>query len=410
MNWFQDALLVNVGATGMRPDPRKVGSLSTLTNALVVMLKLCEPFVGYEKKQHLIDPGYVSSPKDHGGVYASGEDGVPRLGDSVTSSKEYAPKNAFIPQCFFLCARFIHLGYAHQFGHQMQLMRHIQHLHWEAHNNNRNLETDDTYMRLISAQRSHEVTLFQEELVTDTLRFCNLMAKILFEMDDDTLKLMPEHFVNDTCDVVMGVAKLKPKALRGLEFRYVFKLVVKLLSPKYAGVCNLCLILQLLSLRIFSSRCRRNSLTNFTFVGRPQLQSTSHAGRYSLRSLFAANRRPSGYPVFCSLRPSGRWPDISFVGRFSTRVFGTLVAPALWRSRTHWILRQDVSPSENCFFNQVPMGEFGASTRLPSYHAKQSKLYQVCKRYHERDEHFDRNSNAKVAGNSRGASEDERSS
>ncbi|CAB9526533.1 conjugation factor E4 [Seminavis robusta] len=238
MKWFQDALVVNVGATGLRPDPRKVGSISTLMNALVVMLKLCEPFINDEKKQHLINPGYVSCPSTHGGVYATGEDGVPRLGevDAASMETEYAPKNKFIPQCFFLCARFIHLGYAHQFAPHTSLMRHIQHMHWEAHTNNRNLDSDDTYIRMLTAQRSQEVTLFQEEVVTDSLRFCNLMAKILFEMDDKELRRMPEHFVIDTCDIIMGVARLKPKALRGLEFRYVFKLVVKLLSPTYAGV------------------------------------------------------------------------------------------------------------------------------------------------------------------------------
>lgn len=242
MKWFQDALLVNVGATGLRPDPRKVGSVSTLMNALVVMLKLCEPFVSNEKKLPLIDPGYVSSAKDHGGVYALGEDGVPRLGEVTADSLPtiYAPKNSFIPQCFFLCARFIHLGYAHQFAPYTSLMRHISHMHWEAHNNNTSLDTNDNYMRLITAQRTQEVSLFQEEVVTDSLRFCNLMSRVLFEMDDDTLRLMPEQFVNDTCDIIMGIARLKPKALRGLEFRYVFKLVVKLLSPKYAGVCTNC--------------------------------------------------------------------------------------------------------------------------------------------------------------------------
>ena len=223
----------------MRPDPRKVSSPSTLVNALVIMLKLCEPFLGNEKKQHLIDPGYVSSLKDNGGVYSTaGEDGVSRLGEANPDAMatEYAPKNAFIPQCFFLCARFIHLGYAHQFSSQTSLMRHLQHMHWEAHNTNRSLDGDDNYVRLLTAQRTQEVWLFQEEIVTDSLRFCNLMSKILFEMDDATLRLMPEHFVNDTCDIIMGVAKLKPKALRGLEFRFVFKLVVKLLSPKYAEV------------------------------------------------------------------------------------------------------------------------------------------------------------------------------
>jgi len=231
--------LVNAGATGMRPDPRKVSSPSTLVNALVIMLKLCEPFISNEKKQHLIDPGYVLSSKDNGGIFPTeGEEAVPRLGEASedTMATEYAPKNAFIPQCFFLCARFINLGYAHQFGSQFQLMRHLQHMHWEAHNNNRNLEGDENYSRILSAQRSQDVWLFQEDTVTDSLRFCNLMSKVLCKMDDAILRQMPEHFVDDTCDIVMGVAKLKPKVLRGLEFQWVFKMVVKLLSPEYSEV------------------------------------------------------------------------------------------------------------------------------------------------------------------------------
>jgi hypothetical protein len=131
------------------------------------------------------------------------------------------------------------LGYAPQFSHHENLLRHISHVHWEVHNDpERSLQTDDTFTRLVTAQRSSEVALFQEELLTDALRFCNLMAKRLFELDDETLRLMPEHFVNDACDVIMAVAKMKSKALQGLEFRYVFKLVVKLLSPKYTGVRN----------------------------------------------------------------------------------------------------------------------------------------------------------------------------
>ena len=234
-----------------------------------------------KKKKHLIDPGYVSSLKDNGGVYAIGEDGVPRLGDVTAGDLqkiEYSPKNAFIPQCFFLCARFIHLGYAHQFAPQLNLLRNIHHLHWEAHTNNRNLETDDTYLRLITAQRSQEVTLFQEELVTDSLRFCNLMSKILCEVDDETLRLMPEHFVSDTCDIMLGVAKLKPKALRGLEFRHVFKLVVKLLSPKYAGVCS---TRTLFAFRVAVLIAKWTHMI-LSFTGCSKLQSQSYARGYPL--------------------------------------------------------------------------------------------------------------------------------
>ena len=57
MQWFIDALLVNVGATAMRPDKTKVSNAQTLQNIAVVLLKLCEPFVNNPSR---IDPGFVS--------------------------------------------------------------------------------------------------------------------------------------------------------------------------------------------------------------------------------------------------------------------------------------------------------------------------------------------------------------
>jgi hypothetical protein len=42
--------------------------------------------------------------------------------------------------------------------------------------------------------------------------------------------------VDNICDILMSVAKMKAKLLRGLELRHVFKMVVKLLSPTYASV------------------------------------------------------------------------------------------------------------------------------------------------------------------------------
>ena len=93
---------------------------------------------------------------------------------------------------------------------------------------------------MVSRQRSNEVALFQEELIADTMRFSNLMARFLLGVPDETLSQMPEHFVYNVCDVLMSVARMKPKLLRGLDARYVFKMVVKLLSPKYTGVSESC--------------------------------------------------------------------------------------------------------------------------------------------------------------------------
>ena len=221
----------------MRPDSTKVSSTSLLLNASVTLLKLCDPFVADEKKHRLIAPGFVSSADHHRGIFATtGDDALPRLGEADDSAVDFAPKNAFIPTCFFFTVRSLALGIVPLLSQHENLLRHISHQHWELSSQNRDIHSDPHFCMLVSRQRSNEVALFQEEMVTDSLRFCNLIAKFLHELSDEDLKRMPEHFVDNICDILMGVSKMKPKLLRGIELRHVFKLVVKLLSPTYASV------------------------------------------------------------------------------------------------------------------------------------------------------------------------------
>jgi ubiquitin conjugation factor E4 B len=243
MQWIADALLVNVHATAMRPDPSKVSGTPTLMNLSVVLLKLCDPFMSDEKKAALIDPGFVSSEKDHKGVYiTTGDDAVPRLGENPTPpSDAYEPKNSFIPQCFYFAARSLSFGIVPLTAFQYNLLRQISHTHWDLRQRNADLQSDPNFSRLLALQRGNEITLYQEEMVTDTLRFCNLMAGTLMKMDDAQMCLMPEFFVDDICSILMHMAKMKPKLLKGADFRHVFQMVVKLLSPTYAHV-RLCLL------------------------------------------------------------------------------------------------------------------------------------------------------------------------
>jgi len=246
IQFFLDALLVNVGASALRPDPTKVSSMNMLLNLQVVLLKLCEPFLDDAKKIKLIDPGFVSSVEAHQGVYAStGDDAVPRLGadedgdatmTDAAAGTAYNPKNTFIPVCFFLCARSIHFGLCPALSYHEGLLRHISHAHYELTSNGRDIRTDPHFGLLLSKQRSAEVALFQPSLVIDTIRFLNFLARVMEELDDDQLKTMPEDFVSDLCGTLMSIAKMKPKLLANIELRHVFKLVVKLLSSKYAGV------------------------------------------------------------------------------------------------------------------------------------------------------------------------------
>lgn len=239
MQWIVDALLVNTHATAMRPDPTKVSSTATLMNLSVVLLKLCEPFMSNEKKSALIDPGFVSSEKDHKGVYTtSGDDAVPRLGDNPSPpSDPYNPKNSFIPQCFYFAARILSFGIVPLSAFQLNLLRNISHMHWELRSRNADIRSDPNFNRLMVMQRANEITLYPEEMVTDTLRFCNLMAGTLLKMDDEQLCLMPEFFIDDICSILQHMAKMKPELLKGADFRNVFQMVVKMLSPTYAHVC-----------------------------------------------------------------------------------------------------------------------------------------------------------------------------
>ena len=237
MTWVVDALTVNSGATAMRPDYSKVSKAPTLINLSAVLLKLCEPFILNGAKIALIDPGFVSVAEVHGGVYATNGDGaVSRLGENPEPTQEYNPKNTFIPQCFFFAARSLHLGFVPLSSFHHNLLRQISHLHYDLRQRNTDIASDPRFSNLISMQRANEVTLFLDEMVSSTLRFCNLMASFLLGLNDDQLRTMPEHFVDDICDILMFIAKMKPKYLLGHEFRDIFRMVVKLLSPTYAAL------------------------------------------------------------------------------------------------------------------------------------------------------------------------------
>lgn len=250
MQWIIDALLVNVGASAMRPDRTKVSNPQTLLNLSVVLLKLCEPFVSDEKKSLLIDPGFVSSETDNGGVFfpLSGDDAVTRLGDNPTLPESYNPKNRFIPQCFFFTARALHLGIVPGAAYHTSLLRQISHMHWSLRQRNVDLQSDPQFNHMLTMQHANEASLLAPEALADTLRFFNLSAGVLLRMDDSQLPLMPEHFVDNICDFMTFVSRMSANTMKGLDFGNVFKMVVKLLSPKYAHVSALILILSRLSL------------------------------------------------------------------------------------------------------------------------------------------------------------------
>jgi hypothetical protein len=91
-------------------------------------------------------------------------------------------------------------------------------------------------------QRAVEVTLFLPETISNTIRFCNTMAGFLVQLDPPQLASMPEHFVDDVCEIMLflaKVARIQPKLLQGHEYGKIFRMAVKLLSPDFAHVSSI---------------------------------------------------------------------------------------------------------------------------------------------------------------------------
>jgi len=363
--WFVDCQLVNAGATAMRPDYQsKVSSPALLLNVSVALLKLCEPFVSDEKKHGLIDPLFVLSPEDNRGVFPMpgerGDDTLPRLGDggsegdgggnddsSISKTPPYKPKNAFIPQCFFYTARSLALGIVPLLSQHESLLRHLSHRHWELNNSNTELTSDPQFRILLSRQRSHEVPLFQEEMIEDTLRFCDLMAKILFEMEnDDVMKSMPEHFVDNLCDILMGVAKMQGKVMRGLQFSNVFSLMVKLLSPKYVHMVrnyNLRAMLGDVLYELYLPNDDKNSRRRDT----PQsiaLDPTKGGQSYLLSDISAQETlAPSLLLLYGEVEYTGHYEKMSHRAKISS------LLKYLWESKEHRPAFQKITQNKESF-------------------------------------------------------------
>ena len=235
IQWFIDALLVNVGATAFRPDKTKVSNPQTLQNISVALLKLCEPFMNDSSRIH---PGNVSSPSHHKGVFVeTGDDAVPRLAENPDCPTEpYAPKNTFIPQIFFLCARSLHLSVVSSASYHTSIVRQVNHMAWSLRQRNADLVTDPNFNQILTMQYCNEVSLLAPGMVQDSLRFFNLTAGFLLQIDNKSLSQMPEHFVEDFCDYLVFVARFASKEMTPVEFGNIFRAVVKLLSPELAHV------------------------------------------------------------------------------------------------------------------------------------------------------------------------------
>jgi len=243
IQWFTDALLLNIRADGMRADRSKVSSAELLTNLSAVLLKLCDPFIQDPKKASLVDPGFVCSPESHGGVYSlTVEDAIPRLGVDVTDKGDYNPKNSFIPLCFFFCSRILALSVVPRTRRYDNILRNINHEYHNSRSRNDDPRSNPRFISLLKLQHIMEISLKSPTYIPDVFRYYNMAAGIFLQMDKELLKTIPEHIVYDMCAVLDYATDYTPKLMSGVDLGNIFRLTVTLLSKEYAPVSAICSI------------------------------------------------------------------------------------------------------------------------------------------------------------------------
>ena len=236
IQWLTDALLVNAKADAIEKDTTKISSEELLYNLSVVLLKLCDPFVSKPEKAALIDPGFVTSPKSHGGVYdLAGDNALTRLGDNISHSGDgYSPKNSFIPLCFFFCSRALALSIVPSMANYERMASHVNNTAWRIRQANGDIYTDRRFNRVLQFQCAMGIVVKSPTYASDVFRFYNAVAGFLLRLDSDQLKTMPEHMVSDACAVLDFASGHTVGLLSGIDFGNSFRLTVKLLSKDCA--------------------------------------------------------------------------------------------------------------------------------------------------------------------------------
>lgn len=236
LSWISDALMLNTGATALRPDRAKVSHAQFLMNLSYELMKLSEPFVNDDKKLKLIDPGFLDS-QSGADVFAK-KDEVPRLAEEQSGAQdsvEYNPKNTFIPQLFFFTSRALHLGVFPRTSHHLGILQRVYMLRQRAANPAA-LTDDPEFNHMLSLKYANEASVLSNDLLEDSLNFYCLVAKFLLNLPPQKLQQMPEHMVDDMCELFQFVSKVAPKVFSkaGMNFGSIFQITVKLLSPEHA--------------------------------------------------------------------------------------------------------------------------------------------------------------------------------
>jgi len=135
------------------------------------------------------------------------------------------PKTSnFISKAFFLTARSLHLGVVPLKNYASHLQQNFYYYRQQAGEDA--WRTDEQVQNTLNRKMALDVALLDSDFLMGTLAFLNTSATFLTSLPSEELKTMPEHFIDDLCDIVKFVAtshELDLDAFKTLNFQAIFR-------------------------------------------------------------------------------------------------------------------------------------------------------------------------------------------
>lgn len=263
LEWLTQACELNTEAEKERPTPICASSPAMLYNLAGVLLRLCRPFLSDSDKLQKVDWGFLCAA-DAARVFPAALPLLVSLGAEpsstpVASTGQEMSKFNFISQCFFLCARVLHLGIVQQCGHYKNMLQGLNRFHAEV-------ETGGQRgMHYLTLKLATDTMLLAPDMVADLLAFCigccrsllvalgagdaagSVPSKLSADADwiarrEDMsaaqlslLGTLPEHLVDDLLEMFLFIARTEPLVLnRTPTLEPLLALVIYLLRRPWA--------------------------------------------------------------------------------------------------------------------------------------------------------------------------------
>jgi hypothetical protein len=260
LGWMRQCVGLNLEATKEQPNAQYASSRGFLINYAGAMLRLCRPFMGDVEKIKKVDWRLLIS-SDYTDVFPTDETPITtamtesafpaslsRRLPKVPEQKDFN----FLTVSLFLAWRGIHLGLANECVHYGRIMRGIHHFHDE-------LATGHPQATAYLVNKFVlDALMLSPDFIQDALSFCStacIFLKLNFCSPDvgdhwqvafdlncpadieqyGLLAAMPQHLLEDICDIFLFVAKTNGSFFKGIDLSPVLSVFIYFLRRPWAA-------------------------------------------------------------------------------------------------------------------------------------------------------------------------------